>query len=100
MLRRTCSGRGRCLLRQGCRSQGAGKRGLRLRVTTAAIDDETRKRDNGIGRLITALGVAQICSWGSLYYRFALVAEAMRPDLGWSQKIGRAACRARGWQYV
>src|SRR3546814_6867394 len=85
MLRRTCSGRGRCLLRQGCRSQGAGKRGLRLRVTTAAIDDETRKRDNGIGRLITALGVAQIFSWGSLYYSFALVAEAMRLDLGWSK---------------
>src|SRR3546814_9395093 len=85
MLRRTCSGRGRCLLRQGCRSQGAGKRGLRLRVTTAAIDDETRKRDNGIGRLITALGVAQICSWGSLYYSFALVAEAMRLNLGWSK---------------
>src|SRR3546814_16833247 len=85
MLRRTCSGRARCLLRQGGRSQGAGKRGVRRRVTTAAIDDETRKRDNGIGRLITALGVAQICSWGSLYYSFALVAEAMRLDLGWSK---------------
>lgn len=54
-------------------------------MTTAAIDDETGKRGNGLGRLITALGVAQICSWGSLYYSFALVAEAMRLDLGWSK---------------
>src|SRR5690606_3210445 len=34
---------------------------------------------------ITGLGVAQICSWGSLYYSFPLIAEAMRHDLGWSK---------------
>ena len=44
---------------------------------------ETSKRDTGVGRLITALGIAQICSWGTLYYSFALMAEAMRTDLGW-----------------
>lgn len=54
-------------------------------MTTAAADEEARKRNGGIGRLITALGIAQICSWGSLYYSFALVAEAMRLDLGWSK---------------
>ncbi|MBN9249783.1 MAG: MFS transporter, partial [Mesorhizobium sp.] len=55
------------------------------RVTSTTIDDETRKRNAGAGRLITALGIAQICSWGTLYYSFALMAEAMRTDLGWSR---------------
>jgi hypothetical protein len=27
--------------------------------------------------LVTALGIGQICSWGSLYYSFPLIAEAM-----------------------
>lgn len=34
---------------------------------------------------ITALGVGQICSWGSLYYSFPLIAESMHADLGWSK---------------
>jgi sugar phosphate permease len=34
---------------------------------------------------ITGLGIGQICSWGSLYYSFPLIAEAMRNDLGWSK---------------
>ncbi len=34
---------------------------------------------------ITGLGIAQIGSWGSLYYSFPLIAEAMRLDLGWSK---------------
>jgi predicted MFS family arabinose efflux permease len=34
---------------------------------------------------VSALGVAQICSWGSLYYSFPLIAEAMRLDLGWTK---------------
>jgi predicted MFS family arabinose efflux permease len=29
--------------------------------------------------------VAQICSWGSLYYSFPLIAAAMEADLGWSK---------------
>jgi MFS family permease len=38
------------------------------------------------GRLfITGLGIGQICSWGSLYYSFPLIAEAMGSDLGWSK---------------
>ena len=34
---------------------------------------------------ISALGIAQICSWGTLFYGFPLIAEAMRTDLGWSK---------------
>ncbi len=34
---------------------------------------------------ISGLGIGQICSWGSLYYSFPLIAEAMRSDLGWSK---------------
>ncbi len=35
--------------------------------------------------LITALGIGQICSWGSLYYSFPLIAEAMGQELGWTK---------------
>jgi hypothetical protein len=31
---------------------------------------------------ITGLGIGQICSWGSLYYSFPLIAEAIGSDLG------------------
>jgi len=48
---------------------------------SAAADQAGAK--HGAGLLITCLGVAQICSWGTLYYSFALMAEAMRVDLGW-----------------
>src|SRR4051812_4063514 len=43
---------------------------------------------------ISALGAAQICSWGTLFYGFPLIAEAMRTDLGWSKTelYGAAAC--------
>lgn len=34
---------------------------------------------------ISALGIGQICSWGSLYYSFPLIAEAMSAELGWSK---------------
>ena len=35
-----------------------------------------------LGRLICALGVAQIISWGSLFYSIAVLGESMRADLG------------------
>lgn len=41
----------------------------------------------GGGWFINALGVAQICSWGTLFYGFPLIAEAMRQDLGWSKPL-------------
>ncbi|WP_088348221.1 MULTISPECIES: MFS transporter [Rhodomicrobium] len=34
---------------------------------------------------ITALGIGQICSWGTLYYSFPQLAQAMERDLGWSK---------------
>ena len=39
------------------------------------------------GWFISALGAAQICSWGTLFYGFPLIAEAMRADLGWSKPM-------------
>ena len=32
---------------------------------------------------LSAIGFGQVCSWGTLYYSFALMVEAMRTDLGW-----------------
>lgn len=34
---------------------------------------------------ITALGIGQISSWGTLYYAYPLIGEAMGADLGWSK---------------
>lgn len=34
---------------------------------------------------ITGLGIGQICSWGSLYYSFPLIAEAMELELRYSK---------------
>src|SRR5690554_3065735 len=50
--------------------------------TIDTIDTMPTERPYG---LITALGIGQICSWGSLYYSFPLIAEAMSADLGWSK---------------
>lgn len=40
----------------------------------------------GSSLFITGLGIAQICSWGSLYYSFPQIAEQMGGDLGWSKQ--------------
>ena len=40
---------------------------------------------SGRSWFISGLGVAQIASWGSLYYSFPLIATAMEADLGWSK---------------
>lgn len=50
--------------------------------STAA--DTVHPSDKAHG-LVTALGIGQICSWGSLYYSFPLIAEAMGKELGWSK---------------
>nr|WP_320136887.1 MFS transporter [uncultured Amphritea sp.] len=34
---------------------------------------------------ISALGLSQLVSWGTLYYSFPLIAEAMAAELGWSR---------------
>lgn len=43
------------------------------------------RRSDPRSLFISGLGIGQICSWGSLYYSFPLLAEAMRLDLGWSK---------------
>ncbi|WP_181705400.1 MFS transporter [Chthonobacter rhizosphaerae] len=34
---------------------------------------------------VTGLGIGQIASWGTLYYAYPLIGEAMGRDLGWSK---------------
>lgn len=36
-------------------------------------------------KLAPILGLGQICSWGTLYYSFPLIALQMQADLGWSK---------------
>lgn len=40
---------------------------------------------SGRSLFITGLGIGQICSWGSIYYAFPLLAEAIERDLGWTK---------------
>ena len=40
---------------------------------------------------INGLGLAQLCSWGSLFYSFPLIAQAMGAELGWSKAERRRA---------
>jgi predicted MFS family arabinose efflux permease len=56
-------------------------------VSTEAFRDGAPAHHPPGGRswFITGLGIGQICSWGSLYYSFPLIAEAMERDLGWSK---------------
>ena len=35
---------------------------------------------------IAALGFCQVCAWGSLYYSYPLIVEAMMPELGWTRE--------------
>src|SRR5690606_3387657 len=75
------------LLGEAC-SSSCGQRLLPERRVTAVPDaGDTRW-------FISALGAAQICSWGTLFYGFPLIAEAMRTDLGWSKTelYGAATC--------
>ena len=50
-----------------------------------AVHDEYR--DPNLWRTVTALGVAQIISWGSLFYTIAVLGGAMRRDLGVSDVV-------------
>lgn len=54
-------------------------------MTRAATPDLSDHDTAGQRGLITAIGVAMICSYGTLFYSFPLIAEAMRADLGWSK---------------
>lgn len=52
---------------------------------TGRADTAAFKPLSGRSFFITGLGIGQVCSWGSLYYSFPLIAEAMEQDLGWSK---------------
>jgi len=39
----------------------------------------------GATLFVSALGLAQICSWGSLYYAFPLIAEQIEREMGWTR---------------
>jgi MFS family permease len=56
-------------------------------MSEAARAGEQSVGERRLGRelFIAGLGIGQICSWGSLYYAFPMIAEAMRSDLGWSK---------------
>jgi len=66
---------------------GAMARGERPRSLPSIVTETigTRAPVGGSSPFIIGLGVAQICSWGTLYYSFPLVAPAMEADLGWSK---------------
>ncbi|WP_127089404.1 MFS transporter [Aquabacter cavernae] len=52
---------------------------------TGQADAALFKPLSGRSLFITGLGIGQVCSWGSLYYSFPLIAEAMGRELGWSK---------------
>lgn len=52
---------------------------------------EAGAADAGVRRFIPGLGIAQIASWGSLYYSFPQLAEAISADLGFSRAVLYAA---------
>lgn len=41
--------------------------------------------DARVWPFLSALGLGQICSWGTLYYSFPLIAEAMGREMGWTK---------------
>ncbi|MEX0730351.1 MAG: MFS transporter, partial [Aquisalimonadaceae bacterium] len=54
-------------------------------MSTAAPAGRREAPPRPAGVFIAGLGVAQIASWGSLYYSFPQIAEAMSQDLGFSK---------------
>jgi predicted MFS family arabinose efflux permease len=72
-------------MRRGGEAGPSGRVLPEPRVTATPLQGEPRRVWDGDGWLIAVLGIAQICSWGSLFYSFPLIAEAMRLDLGWSK---------------
>jgi len=42
-------------------------------------------QNSAAGFSITAMGIAQICSWGTLYYSFPQLAEAMMSEFAWTR---------------
>lgn len=51
----------------------------------AAAPEASHRPPDGRTPFVIGLGVAQLCSWGTLYYSFPQIAQAMSVDLGWSK---------------
>lgn len=52
---------------------------------TTGSDTTLTGRPASARTLVHALGIGQICSWGTLFYSFPLIAQAMGADLGWGK---------------
>ena len=63
-------------------------------MTESAAPSSLHPSHQGRIRFISGLGLAQIVSWGSLYYSFPLIAEPMGRELGLSKPelYGAATC--------
>ena len=48
----------------------------------AGVNAEARGPASRLGARVAALGVAQIVSWGTLFYAIAVLGAAMRAELG------------------
>ena len=66
-------------------SAGAQGGGVYAGTVSPGIAAAAHRPPAGRSLFITGLGIAQICSWGTLYYSFPQVAQAMSEDLGWSK---------------
>ncbi|MCP1337537.1 MFS transporter [Futiania mangrovi] len=49
------------------------------------VPEDVTRLAPGTRGFVAALGIGQICSWGSLYYSFPQIAEGMGRELGWSR---------------
>ena len=93
LLRRTGARRGRRLLRGGCRGEGRGQVGMRLRRRRARpqpglVEASANERCSKVpAAAVWALGLTQIVGYGTLFYSFSILAPAMAGDLG---------CRSNG----
>ena len=57
---------------------------LREALITPSSLEITQTKEQG-SKLTSLLGIAQIISWGTLYYSYPLIAEAMSKDFGFSK---------------
>ncbi len=51
------------------------------------MDTDPRRPAPHLGARVTALGIAQVVSWGTLFYAIAVLGAAMRADLGVSDTL-------------
>jgi len=62
-------------------------------MMSSAAPDSTQFTKNG-WPLVIALSMAQLISWGSIFYAFAVLLEPMEAELGWSRPLLNAGLSA------